>query len=68
MYLYLLFIFIYLYFIIFYKKSIRQFTVPPNQYNDKIQLTSGVWSPHSNNVFVTANNEDVLSWDCRCDE
>jgi len=49
-------------------ESIRQFTVPPNQYNDKIQLTSGVWSPHSNNVFVTANNEDVLSWDCRCDD
>jgi len=48
-------------------ESIRTYTVPPNIYNEKIQITAGVWSPHSGDIFVTANNEDILSWDCRKD-
>ncbi|ORX51811.1 WD40 repeat-like protein [Piromyces finnis] len=48
-------------------ESIRQYTIPSNQYNDKIQLTAGVWSPHSNDIFVTTNNENVFTWDCRKD-
>lgn len=48
-------------------ESLRQYTIPPNPYNEKIQITAGVWSPHSNNVFITTNNEDILAWDCRND-
>jgi len=48
-------------------ESLRQYTIPPNSYNEKIQITAGVWNPHSSNAFVTTNNEDVLAWDCRND-